>query len=77
MATCIKLKYRFFGIYDRVIREKLAEPFLKKKFKHEDYGEDWFNQLKTHGSIVDFDNFVRSKILGYNSVHSLYRNVSW
>lgn len=32
--------------------------------------------MKKHSSIVDFDNFVRSKILGYNSVHSLYRNVS-
>jgi predicted alpha/beta-fold hydrolase len=43
MATCIQLKYRFFGIYDKSIRIKLAEPFLSKKFKHEDYGEKWFS----------------------------------
>lgn len=29
LATCVKLKYRFFGLYDKVIRVKLAEPFLK------------------------------------------------
>lgn len=42
MATCIKLKYRFFGIYDKSIRIKLAEPFLQKRFKHDDYGDEWF-----------------------------------
>jgi predicted alpha/beta-fold hydrolase len=77
MATCVQLKYRFFGIYDKSIRVRLAEPFISKKFKHEDYGQEWYSNLKNHGSIVDFDNSVRSKILGYNSVHSLYRNVSW
>ena len=49
----------------------------RKKFKHDDYGEEWFGQIVKHNSILDFDNFVRSKILGYNSVHTLYRNVSW
>jgi predicted alpha/beta-fold hydrolase len=28
LATTINLKYRFFGLYDYVIRIKLAEPFL-------------------------------------------------
>ena len=27
LATTVKLKYRFFGLYDKVIRAKLAEPF--------------------------------------------------
>jgi predicted alpha/beta-fold hydrolase len=45
--------------------------------KHEDFGDEWFSQLMKQDSILDFDNFVRSKILGYNSVHTLYRNVSW
>jgi predicted alpha/beta-fold hydrolase len=29
MATTIKLKTRFFGIYDKVILYKLAEPFIQ------------------------------------------------
>jgi predicted alpha/beta-fold hydrolase len=49
----------------------------RKKFLHEDYGEEWSRNLGNHKSILDFDNYVRSKILGYNSVHTLYRNVSW
>ena len=42
MSTVINLKYRFFGIYDKSIREKLAEPFIDKKFKQPDYGDDWY-----------------------------------
>jgi predicted alpha/beta-fold hydrolase len=29
LATCVKLKYRFFGIYDKTIRIRLADPFVK------------------------------------------------
>lgn len=29
LATTVRLKYRTFGLYDKVIRVKLADPFLK------------------------------------------------
>lgn len=29
MATTVRLRYKFFGIYDRAIREMLAKPFLQ------------------------------------------------
>jgi predicted alpha/beta-fold hydrolase len=28
MATCIRLKYTFFGIYDRAIKTMLSRPFI-------------------------------------------------
>jgi predicted alpha/beta-fold hydrolase len=43
MTTVIKLKTSCFGIYDKSIRLKLAEPFVGKKMKHDDYGEEWYN----------------------------------
>jgi hypothetical protein len=46
MSTVINLKYRFFGIYDMFIRESLAKPFIDKKFKTPDYGDDWHKELK-------------------------------
>ncbi len=33
--------------------------------------------MKSLKSLYDFDDHVRAKILGYNSIHGLYRNVSW
>lgn len=45
--------------------------------KHDDYGEEWKDQLLKIKSILDFDDKVRSRIMGYKSVHTLYRNVSW
>eukprot|EP00347_Sterkiella_histriomuscorum_P021559 403333555 len=78
IATTIRLKYKFFGIYDRAIREMLARPFLLKKFKlhQESFGEEWLKQASKYKSLFEFDNHVRAKILGYNSIQSLYRNVS-
>lgn len=29
MATCIRLKYKFFGIYDKCIQSMLSKPFLE------------------------------------------------
>lgn len=29
LATCVKLKYRFFGIYDLSISKMLAKPFIE------------------------------------------------
>ena len=56
LATTVKLKYRMFGLYDRVIREKLAKPFLeyailvnkfwnRKKFKHPEFEDDWYDKM--------------------------------
>jgi ABC-2 type transport system permease protein len=38
---------------------------------------DLMKKLKKINSLYEFDNIVRAKILGYNSIHGLYRNVSW
>jgi len=76
LSCTVRLKYKSFGIYDRAIAEFLTKPFLEKKFKHKDLGEEVNLKMKTVKSLLEFDNLVRAKILGYNSSHTLYRNVS-
>jgi predicted alpha/beta-fold hydrolase len=29
LSTCILLKFKFFGLYDRAIRDLLAKPFIE------------------------------------------------
>ena len=45
--------------------------------KHEEFEEEEYERMKKVRSLYDFDNKYRAKILGYNSIHGLYRNVSW
>jgi predicted alpha/beta-fold hydrolase len=45
--------------------------------KHDEYDEKAYEKMEKSTSLYDFDNEFRAKILGYNSVHGLYRNVSW
>ena len=76
MASSITLKYRAFGLYDKVLRTRLIQQFLEGNYKHPEYGQDWREKVKKLKSLMEFDEFVRTKILGYRSVHSLYRETS-
>ena len=33
LATGLQLKYTFYGIYDRVLKQSLSRPFISKRFK--------------------------------------------
>lgn len=77
MTTVIKLRRRMFGIYDRSINMMLAKPFLENKFKIDELDEETQKKMKKAKTLFDFDNDVRAKLLGYNSIHGLYRNSSW
>ncbi|CDW85265.1 embryogenesis-associated protein emb8-like [Stylonychia lemnae] len=78
LATTIRMRFKFFGIYDRAIRDMLALGFTQGKFKldRERFDHLWLTKAKGYKSIYEFDNHVRAKILGYNSIHGLYREVS-
>ena len=56
---------------------KEINPFYRKRFKHPGFGEEWEKEMKKMKHVLDFDNHTRAKMLGYNSGHLLYRNVSW
>jgi len=47
------------------------------KLDKERFDDEWLSKLKKLRSLYEFDNHVRAKILGYNSIHGLYRAVSW
>lgn len=77
LSTCVKLRYKNFGLYDYSIQKMLAKPFIDKRFKHDDFGEEWDKKMKKINNLLDFDNHVRGPILGYNSGYHLHRNISW
>jgi len=76
LASSIAIRDSSLGIVDYVMRVSLIKQFVEGNYKHNEYGTEWAEKVKQIKSIMEFDNFVRSKILGYKSVHSLYRNSS-
>jgi len=75
LSTSVKIRNKFFGLYDRSLKHMLAKPFIENKFKHQ-LEEETMEKIKKAKDLIHFDRMVRAKILGYNSVHMLYRNVS-
>ena len=68
-ATCARLQHTLFGFYDRFIYWHLREPFFEKRFAPSwDHVEVPLDLATIRRSVWHFDNKVRSKMLGYNSV---------
>ena len=76
-ATCIILKDRLFGMYDRYILSYLQESFLKAKFRATSRDPDFYtSHIKASKSLTDFDNRIRGPIFGYKGASRLFRNLS-
>ena len=75
LATGIELQYTACGILDAFLLRELTKPFLEKRYAVQT-NYDYLKETCNAKSMFHFDGCVRSKILGFKSVHSLWRYIS-
>lgn len=77
LTTGIDLKYEMLGIYDYYIMRQIRKPFLQRRFKVQtETNNFYYDEILKSRSLQQFDQNVRSRIAGYSSGATLWRNIS-
>lgn len=69
-----QLQTQTYGIYDRYIKNRIAEPFHQHRFKVQTPDNNFLlsqDAFKTT-SLFHFDDLVRAKSVGYSNATELY-----
>ena len=76
-STCVNIKDKVFGAYDRYILSFLQESFSQGFFKVTSKKPEFYKeQCYKAKNLTQFDTLIRGPIFGYKGASRLFRNIS-
>ena len=77
LASGVTLKYTAGGLIDSSLLGDLKVPFVSKRYHtHSKCKDSMAEKAEAATSCLEFDGATRARILGLNSAHVLWRNMS-